>query len=384
MAPRDSITSSVPDPVPFTAAVVVVIVIVAAVGVPVVAADAAPPETDDASEYTVVQGDQCIGLEPLGDGSQTVEEFYDYRTPDTEPDAYTYSSYGTTHLQADDTSILFLYEGSEGLSLVMVHDRYGGNSSGGALTMQIDGLPEESEWAIEDDNYSEDLGPGPFDEFDHGETSSRITWAYTDNRTDGAAVRGGLEDEFEMTIDPAFNGDADYRVYEGNVTDWQVISATDDGHERTSLDSIDDSLTVQSSGCISFAVTELDASETVTAGETIELEATVENDGYLADTFDVAFAVDGEVVDEQEVTLEAGESSTLTTTVGIDEPGTYTVTAGDASANVSVADESGEDGSGDGPSGTSDGGPDRPLSGFGVATAVFAALVAALCARRRT
>ena len=98
----------------------------------------------DEDTYVVTQGDEEFEISPVGDGSQTAAEFYDYRTPETHeyPD-YLYSSYGTTEYQEDDTSILMLHEGSDGLSLVLVHDRVDGDTRGGSLTMQIDGLPEE-------------------------------------------------------------------------------------------------------------------------------------------------------------------------------------------------------------------------------------------------
>ena len=42
--------------------------------------------TDDQEDtYSVVQGDQCTTIEPVGHGHQSVEEFYDYRHPDTDP-----------------------------------------------------------------------------------------------------------------------------------------------------------------------------------------------------------------------------------------------------------------------------------------------------------
>ncbi|MFC7115275.1 hypothetical protein ACFQH2_10405 [Natronoarchaeum sp. GCM10025703] len=142
-------------------------------------------DDDTPQNYSVIQGGECTTITSFGDGSESVEEFYDYRTPYTQQSSYTYSSFGTTQFQQDNTSILFLYEGAEGTSLVLVNGHLNGDSAGGALTMEIDGLPEEGAWVIEDDNYE-----GQFDEFDHAATSSRITWAWTENRTDGGVFQG--------------------------------------------------------------------------------------------------------------------------------------------------------------------------------------------------
>lgn len=340
-----------------TVAVITALVFGTAVSVGTVGAQSTPSGAD--GEYAVIQGDECFTIEPLGDGSQSVEAFYDYRTPNTTPSSYSYSSFGTTHLQEDDTSRLFLYEGSNGLSLVLLHDQYNGSSAGGAVTMQFDGLPEDGEWVLEDDDYD-----GRIDEFDHRGTSSRITWAYTDSRNDGAVFRGGLGDDFDITIDPAFNDAADFRVYEGEITDWQVLSATGDGYERTSL-AMSEPIEIQSGGCTSYAVTELETGGTVEAGDSVDITATITNDGERTVTTEIPFLVDGETIDEQEVTLEPGETTTLTTTTTFDEAGTYTVEAGDQTAAVTV------DGSG------------NAMPGFGVVGLTLVLLLGVLIARYR-
>ncbi|WP_408957964.1 CARDB domain-containing protein [Natrinema sp. 74] len=338
-------------------AVVTAAVIGATVGVGTVAAQSAPSETG--GEYAVIQGDKCYTVDLFGNSSQSIETFYDYRTPNTSPSSHSYSSYGTTHLQEDDTSNLFLYEGSDGVSLVLLHERYDGNTSGGAVTMQFDGLPENGEWVVEDDSYD-----GRDDEFSHRGSSSRITWVYTDGRNDGAAFRGGLEGEFEITITPAFNDAADFRLYEGQIADWQALSATESGRDRISLD-MSKPVTITSGGCPSSSVTDLQTGGTVTPGESVDITATVTNDGERTVTTDVPITVDGDLVDEREVTLEPGETTTLSTTMTFDDAGTYTVAAGDRTAAVTVGE-------------TSDG-----LSGFGVAAVIVMALLGGLAVWHR-
>lgn len=356
MTLRDTISGTGTRSVGVTIAIITAIVF-ATVGAGIGAAQSTP--SGDDGEYAVVQGDRCFTVEPLGDGSQSVEEFYDYRTPNTSPSSYSYSSFGTTHLQKDDTSSLFLYEGSDGVSLVLLHDQYNGSSSGGAVTMQFGGLPADGEWVVEDDSYD-----GRDDEFSHRGTSSRITWVYTDGRNDGAAFRGGLEDNFDITIDPAFNDAADFRVYEGQITDWQVLSATEGGHEQTSLD-MSEPIEIQSGGCTSYAVTELETGGTVTPGESLDITATVANDGDRTVTTEIPVTVDGTTIDEQSVTLEPGETTTLSTTTSFDEAGTYTVEVGNRTTEVTV-DESG-----------------GAMPGFGVGTAALALLFGGLLAYYR-
>ena len=338
-----------------TVAVITALAVAAPFGVATAGANTAAP---DSGEYSIVQGDECYTFEPLGEGHLTAEEFYDYRTTENDSGLYSYSSHGTTHLQENDTSILFLHEGNDGLSLGVVHDRYAGGSDGGAATMTFTDLPEEGEWVVEDDGYE-----NRDDEFSHRNGSSRITWVYDANRTDGGMFNGGLEDGFSISVQPRFNEDAAFQQYDGEIADWQLISATDTGVERISLD-MNQPIEIRSGGCSSYAVTELDVDESVNVGDSVDVEASVENDGVTADTFTVPVSVDGEVVDEREVTLDPGETTTVSTNVTLEEAGTHTVEVGNETAEV-----------------TADDGAELPGFGIGVA---LAALLIAVAARYRT
>ncbi|WP_339106376.1 CARDB domain-containing protein [Haloterrigena salinisoli] len=332
-----------------TVVVVIAFTLAAPFGTATVGATTTPPS--DTDEYAVVQGDECYTIKPIGDGHLTAEEFYDYRDPDTEPSSHSYSSHGTRHLQENDASLLFLHEGGDGLSLGVVHDRHGGGSEGGAATMTFTDLPENGEWVVEDDAYAD-----RDDEFSHRNGSSRITWVYGANRTDGGVFNGGLDDEFSITIQPRFNEDAAFQQYDGELTDWQVISGNSTGHERISLN-MNQPIEIRSGGCTSYAVSELDIDESVTTGESTAVEATVENNGVYAETFTVPITVDGEVVDEQEVTLEPGETATVSSSVTLEEAGTHTV--GVANETMDVTADDGEQ-----------------LPGFGVGVALAALLIA--------
>ena len=319
-----------------------------------------PIEYEDGG-YAVVQGDQCYSIEPLGDGHRTVEEYYDYRNPNTTPSSYSYSSHGTTHLQEDDTSLIFLHEGSDGLSLVFVHDRYDGFSDGGAATLLFTDLPADGEWVVEDDNYE-----GADSEWDHRETSSRITSVWTEARTDGGAFNA-LGDDFAIEVTPAFNDLADFRVFDGEVTSWQALSGDDHDPERIELD-MHESIEIRSGGC--SAVTDLQVDETANVSEEVRIEATIENTGENAEQLTVPIAVNDEIVDEEEVTASGNATTTISTTVTFDEEGNQTVSVGEQLATVDVGD-GGEDDLAD------------RVPGFGVLVALMALALALLVARRR-
>ncbi|WP_137287825.1 PKD domain-containing protein [Halorussus salinisoli] len=195
--------------------------------------------------FHVVQGDECYEVTAVGSGEKTVSEFYDYRSgPGT-----LYGSYGdgSQSIQENQVSHVFVYDGADGLSLVMLHDDLN-ESDGGAASFHVSGLPEDREWVVEDDDY-----PDRDDNFVHGETESTVHWMWSDGRTDGAAVRG-LDGEFEaVTIDAEWGEDSwAYRnrtnpwpFATDDIDDWQLQSG--DGTEF-SLDK-SEPITVERGGC---------------------------------------------------------------------------------------------------------------------------------------
>jgi hypothetical protein len=170
-------------------------------------------------EFAITQGARCTTVTPLGDGSRSVESYYDY---DVYPD---YSSHGTGSEQASATSNLYLYRGSGGVSLVMLHDRRGDGSGGGTVTFDVGGLPADADWAVEDDTY-----PNRDDEFVHAGTESHIEWVWAPGRTDGAAVRGVGDGYEAITVRPGFNEASDrwetwnYTGEDDRIATWRVLS----------------------------------------------------------------------------------------------------------------------------------------------------------------
>lgn len=212
------------------------------------AADAPQQETDDT--YAVTQGDACAEITPFS-GNESAKSFYDYRTPIadnpyTNRTGQSFSSKGTVLLQRPNASSVFLYEDRNGtLSLVFLHGAVDNATDGGSATFTVAGLPEDGNWTVKDDEYE---GADNYDEWRESDGIHRVDWTWGPNKTDGG-VYTGLGDEFEVTVDPAFNSDAalygDH--YNGTVQHWTVLSSERGGVERASL--TDQRLTVESGGC---------------------------------------------------------------------------------------------------------------------------------------
>jgi hypothetical protein len=201
--------------------VVVLLLLGSALGPAVVGNAGAAVGNVDArpDSYVVEQGDRCIPVDAVGDASETISAHYDYRSGiGTE-----YASYGTTDRQASQVSQLYVFRGSQGDSLLFLHDRLQDDAGGGSVSMSVEGLPVARNWTVEDDDYQ-----GQNDRFQHGPTGSDIDWVWAPNRTDGAAVRGVAESGYaEITIDATF-GEGSYGdealdwPYADDDLDWRV------------------------------------------------------------------------------------------------------------------------------------------------------------------
>jgi hypothetical protein len=210
------------------------------------------------SKVVIEQDGKCIPLEPLSYEGLPVEQFYDYRTPDTQPSSFKYASFGTRQLQRKNTSIMFLYEGPKGLSLVVIHDKLDSTGSGGAATFRLTGLPAKGKWVVKDDSYD---GSTNRDTFDHSinrdwegkkSATSVINWTWQGGRSDGAVYRG-LSDEFKFKVHPAFNKNAALSStgegpYEGKVKKWEVLSGNVNNPTRTEL-KMQKPVTIKSGSC---------------------------------------------------------------------------------------------------------------------------------------
>lgn len=166
--------------------------------------------------YVVEQSDgRQIEITPLSN-SQTIETFYGYER-DSHPHAHT-----TTDISRSNVSELFLWDGPNGLSLVMLHDRRY-DSGGGDVTFRFSGLPDDGEWVIRDDD------PGNDTYF----SRNRVEWHWGSTHTDGGVFRD--VSQATITIDPSF--------YNG-IDSWQVLSGSTLEPDRYEL-SLDDPVTVK-------------------------------------------------------------------------------------------------------------------------------------------
>lgn len=216
-------------------------------------ASAAPP-------FSVEQGNDSREITPLS-GDQPVEELLQYQLPDGEYDGENgavdeggpyFTITGADHLQRDNTSIIFLYDGPNGRSLVVVHGHVeGADSEGGSVSFNLAGMPESGRWVVKDDLYLDPDSGNPagtnYDTWNVDGTNHSIDWTYGDSRTDGGAFRG-LGGSFAITIDPAFNEASPFyeQYYDGDLTDWEVLSGDLENPTRTSL-SMDEQCTIGSS-----------------------------------------------------------------------------------------------------------------------------------------
>jgi PGF-CTERM protein len=203
--------------------------------------------TAAAAEHTFVveQGNRCFEVSPLS-GGEDAAAFYDYRNIENSDgdERYTYSSYMPRNLPESDTSRLFLYDGPNGVSLMIVHNALGGDEGdGSAATFRFSGLPGGGDWIVMDDDY-----PDQDDRF----SRDRIDWSWYGDRTDGAVFRGLDRDSTELTISPAFDERA--ALYDrpvprdGDTRAWQFLTGSVGDPSAVGLD-MTEPITIRTGHC---------------------------------------------------------------------------------------------------------------------------------------
>ncbi len=217
-------------------------------------------ESTQTKTYSLRQDGKSVPLTPLV-GKKPVQKLYDYTYPTKlfkgTPGSFgwSYSSEGMTHLLRNQTSVLFLYRGPNGLSLVVCHGRYTKNGSdpGGAVTFTITDFPKNGKWLVKDDFYVSRKTGKKYktnsDTWSINGDRSVVNWTYKSNRTDGG-VLGGLGKSFDFTIHPAFNKQA--KLYNkgqhGRITHWQALSGDLGSPNRIEL-RMDRPVTISSKPC---------------------------------------------------------------------------------------------------------------------------------------
>jgi PGF-pre-PGF domain-containing protein len=134
----------------------------------------------------------------------------------------------------------------------------------------------------------------------------------------------------------------DVALYRYDGSDWTKLDTSRSG---TTFEATSPGFSVFAVGVdageADLAVTGAELSATELApGETVEVTATVENDGRQDGTAEIALTIDGETVATETVTVAAGESTTVTFTHAFDAAGDYEIAVEDASAgSLSVQDD---------------------------------------------
>lgn len=223
--------------------------LVAAAGVPASGAGDAASTRSNATQAEAtngfVQSQDCVTLPPV-DGEVPVEEFFKYDSANTR-----YSSVGpVTGLQRERTSRLFVYRGPDGSrSLVVAHGKHHLEDvpeGGGSASFAFEGLPSDGEWLVRDDSYD---GPDLFDEWERDGDGTTVHWTWQGGRTDGG-VYTGLGEEFSITVEPAFNEDAELygEHYSGDVEAWEALGGSLTNPNVVSL-AMDEQVVIESNGC---------------------------------------------------------------------------------------------------------------------------------------
>ncbi|NEU56907.1 PKD domain-containing protein [Halorussus sp. MSC15.2] len=317
------------------------------VGVGAASATAATSQTS----FHVTQAGQCYDVAAYGNGDKTVEEFYDYRKPNnTDPSVYTYSSHGTKHLQKNQVSNLFFYHGSDGYSVVLLHDKLDQNEQNGpnasTITFTLSNMGGAT-WEVRDDNYTDQQGDPQDDNWDTDGPTHEVDWMWASHRTDGGAFTGIGEG---VTIDPQFNdaadhwGTWDYSGDSANRTDaWRLLDA---GGENVSLD-MQQNLTVRKGSCPDTTSPDaaLSASPNPVANdEAVTLDASNSTDDGGSGIAEYRWDFDGDGETDR-TTGDAAVNHTYTTTGNHTASVTVEDGAGNAdSANVTVRVEEADSG----------------------------------------
>ena len=416
-----------------------VVLLLTSLSAPVVYADSHTQLESDAAaqlgsesgrSYQIVQGTQVIPVEPLS-GNETVEQFYDYRHPyvgsrDDPSWGRSFSSVGTAEYQENDTSVLMLYEGPQGVSLVAVHDKYVEEASrgtpGGSISWAVTGLPEGGEWAVIDDEYGWLTDAEPKDDIFRLDAAHRagapgndgapptgadalLSWVWSTGRTDGVAYRG-LGTDASITIEPAFNDDSYHRYgdrrrpdvppdrpgvnegYNGTVDSWEIVVPTADGNgqevEEVDLDNLGEPVVIRSTSTPPAPRSVSLERSAIDPGDSAQLSAVIENRGGTDWTYEANLKVFDTTLQTKSVTVPAGEERTVEFTQQFGEAGRYEIGVGDQRSTLTVGDPPASDGGSpfDDPNETGDTeGTNEQIPGFGPVAALVALVVAAVGAK---
>ncbi len=385
---------------------ILVACLVTSLFVPTVVADTHNASDDESDRvYQLVHGhdeSQVIPIEPIA-GEEAVEERYDSETG-------SWGRSSTDNYHENDASTLLLYEGTEGVSFVGLHDKYhareAAGTTGGSLSWTIHGLPEDGEWAVLDDESEDDIvyvaedhrsGISDSDGEPPNESDALLSWVWSTSEAESVAYRG-LDQDVSITIEPAVDEESYHRYgdqrrpneppdrpdraagYNGTVDDWEVIVPTDDGSEfeRVDLHHTHEPTKIRSTseptrlGAITLE------NDSIDPGDSARLSAEIENPGDTDWTHEASLHIGDSEIQTKTVTVPAGEERTVEFSQQISQTGDYEIGVDDEQTKLTVRDPNSTDNE------DTDDTTDEQTPGFGPVVAVVALCVAGIGSRYRS
>lgn len=185
----------------------------------------------------ILQQDRRTFLVSMIEADENAEEFYGHDSS---------SATGAQDIQRQNGSIIFLFQGNDGIHLVLMHGKYGEEDSGSAsFNFSSNDIDNES-WTVQDDLYFNDEGERAeslYDLWNVNQTPQTVHWTWGGENNDGGALN--LGEDFEITVTPGFNQEARLygQHYNGTVSSWQFISGSLDNPRRINL-SMDEPVTI--------------------------------------------------------------------------------------------------------------------------------------------
>lgn len=124
-----------------------------------------------------------------------------------------------------------------------------------------------------------------------------------------------------------------------NETVTFAVTISTEGTHIVEIDGKTIPITVSATPSAVFVLSNLKIDpSSVEVKKTVTISAKVENTGTKTAAFTAVLSINGRKVDEETVTLNGGESTTITFTTSNDQPGTYSVSLGDLSGTYTVSE----------------------------------------------
>lgn len=137
-------------------------------------------------------------------------------------------------------------------------------------------------------------------------------------------IEGVIREEITITLDPGASETVFYEFF-----------ATEAGTFTVEVDGLTETLTVVEPASFELSNLIIEPS-TVKEGESVTISVGCSNVGGVSGTYDVTLSVDGELEDTSSVTVDAGESTSVSFDVSATQEGTYSVEIGGLTGSYTV------------------------------------------------